>query len=104
MGEPRKRGTPKERERAAKDAVNGAVSEALNETDRERAARGAGRLRELLKAKAQGEVRLAIGVRDGHVALTVGEYTLPLTADQADELSADLRNYSLELRNGGRLL
>jgi len=32
-----------------------------------------------------------------------GELRIELTPEMADELSADLRNYALEVRNGGRL-
>ena len=41
---------------------------------------------------------------DPHVAvLKVGTYSLKLNADQADEMSADLRRIAIELRSGGRL-
>jgi len=55
------------------------------------------------KPGPEASLRVSVGVRDGVVALQVGVTTLRLTADLADELSADLRRFALELRNGGRL-
>jgi hypothetical protein len=53
---------------------------------------------------AQEPTRCTLGVRPtrGVIEFSVGEARLELTPDQADQLSADLRQYSLELRNGGR--
>lgn len=52
--------------------------------------------------------QVSLGVRKmpagARIVLRVGAGTLVLDADQADELSADLRMYALELRNGGQVV
>lgn len=49
------------------------------------------------------EIRLSLGAEDGFVVMNVGQYTLRLTADQADAMATDLRTYSIEVRAGGKL-
>lgn len=59
------------------------------------------------KGGHDGAVRCALGieVHDGvpQIMFHVGEYALPLSPEMADELSADLRRYAIEVRNGGKL-
>jgi len=64
----------------------------------------------LAKGNDPRAVRCSIGARmpsmaggSGHVVLTVGEMTLELTPEQADEMSADLRTFAIEVRNGGQV-
>lgn len=49
--------------------------------------------------------RLEVGAQDvegvGKVYLAVGETTLYLTPERAEELAVDLRSYAIEVRNGG---
>lgn len=55
----------------------------------------------------RSEVRLEIGViedKDGTwVGLQVGAERCRLTPERAEEIAVDLRNFALEIRNGGQL-
>ena len=46
----------------------------------------------------------SVGIRDGAVRLRLGSVGVSLSAEQADQLAADLRLFALEIRNGGPLL
>lgn len=62
-------------------------------------------------AKAAGrppEVRLEIGVVEtpggkAYVGIKLGAEQVILSADRAEELAVDLRNFAIEVRNGGAL-
>lgn len=47
--------------------------------------------------------QLRIGIRGSLITLNVFGRVLGIDADTADQIAADLRNFALELRNGGRL-
>lgn len=57
----------------------------------------------------EGKAPLAMGTREtddgaGRIGfIRFGEYDVEIDADQADDLSASLREIAIELRNGGRL-
>lgn len=49
-------------------------------------------------------VRVSLGIQNGVLVLSIGDHdSLMLDADTADQLSADLRTFALELRRGGQL-
>lgn len=49
------------------------------------------------------DAQCSLGVRAPWIILTVDGNALRLTADQADQLAADLRIFAIELRNGGQV-
>jgi hypothetical protein len=61
-------------------------------------------LAHLMDALGRPRAQVTLGIKDGAICFRLGDTTLRLTADQADQMSADLRMYALELRNGGPVL
>jgi hypothetical protein len=53
--------------------------------------------------RPERQVQCGLGVIDGVITFTVGEYALKLTVEAAEELAVDLRKYAIEVRNGGRV-
>ena len=53
----------------------------------------------------RAEVRFEVGARDdgeaGYVYLTLGETTLKLTPERAEDIAVQLRSFAIEVRNGG---
>lgn len=49
----------------------------------------------------RAEARFEVGARDDYVYLMLGETTLKLTPERAEEIAVELRNFAIEVRNGG---
>ena len=54
-------------------------------------------------AVLDGKGVVTLGIEAERIVLRLDEAEVTMTADQADEMAADLRSFAIELRNGGRV-